>query len=129
MIRYLKECHTSGDLYFTSEENCETCETCGDSDSFVWSYDTDSPINKTLKSLFYLIIDDLSDIRDIEDLKLIQKELNFDLDMFNKFKDLLDIKNKLKEIEFQYYSYKYILGETIKEMNEKNKKGESNENN
>ena len=129
MIRYLKEGHETGALYFTSERNCETCEICGDNDSFVWSYDTDSPINKTLKSLFYLIVNngDNGGIIYTGDLELLQKELNFDLDIFNKFVELLKIKDKFKKIKFEYMCVRDELQYQITES--ENKKGENNERN
>ena len=116
MIRYLKEGHETGALYFTSERNCETCEICGDNDSFVWSYDTDSPINKTLKSLFYLIVNNNDNGRIIytEDLEVLQNELNFDLDMFNKFDELLKVKSKFEEIKAEYMWVRDILKYSLK---------------
>lgn len=121
MYRYLKEAHETSHLYFTDDEECDTCIVCGDTDDIIWSYDTEKPIPDTLQSLFDLIVNnsDSGGIIYVEDLELLQKELKFDLDMFNKFKDLLDIKNKLIDIEFRYYSYKNILEDTIKDMNKK----------
>ena len=97
MIRYLKEEHRYLHLYFTDDKNCDECLICGDRDTILWSYDTDKPINDTLKSLFDLITnnEDNGGIRCFEDLELLQKELNFDLEMFNKFEELL--KRKLDE--------------------------------
>ena len=102
MIRYLKEGHETGALYFTSERNCETCEVCGDNDTIVWIYDTKQPKHKILTSVFDLIVDDLSDIRDIEDLKILNNELHFESELFNKFDALLKMKNSLNECEYIY---------------------------
>lgn len=97
MIKYLKEEHRYLYLYFTDDKNCSECLICGDKDTILWSYDTDKPINDTLKSLFDLITnnEDNGGIRSFEDLELLQKELKFDLDMFNKFEELL--KRKVEE--------------------------------
>ena len=121
MIRFLKECHETGSLYFSSNRNCEKCEVCGDNDTVVWSYNTDKTINDTLKSLFYLIIDNEEniEIRDIKDLRLIQKELNFELDILNKFEKLLRIKNKLIDIKVEYYLFKEMLQDTLTRKVEK----------
>lgn len=106
MIRYLKEGHETGHLYFTSERNCETCEICGDNDSFVWSYDTKQPKHEILTSVFELIVDDLNDIRDTEDLKILNNELHFESELFNKFDALLKMKNSLNECEDIYMLFK-----------------------
>lgn len=118
MIRYLKENHETGQLYFTDNSNCEICEMCGDSDYIIWSYNTNKPINDTLQSLFELILEDEenSEIRDIKDLKLIQKELNFGLDLLNEFNDLLTIKNKINDIKDEYESIKTTLQDMLNEM-------------
>lgn len=130
MIRYLKEEHETSKLYFTSNGHCEKCKidveggTC-----IIWSYDTDKPIQDTLQSLFDLIVNngDNGGIIYTEDLEVLQKELNFDLDIFNKFVELLKIKDKFKKIKFEYMCVRDILQEQIIES--ENKKGESNENN
>lgn len=106
MIRYLKEGHETGHLYFTSERNCETCEICGDNDSFVWSYDTNQPKHEILTSVFELIVDDLNDIRDTEDLKILNNELHFESELFNKFNELLKIKYEFKKYEDKYRLFK-----------------------
>lgn len=130
MIRYLKIAHETNGLYFTKVEKSDWCIVCGGSDDIIWSYNTNKPKQEALQSLFDLIVKN-SDNGGIwiEDLELLQKELRFDVDIFNKFKDLLDSKNKLQKARTKYRMHKDILEDTIKEMNGKNKKGESNENN
>ena len=122
MIRYLKEGYESGYLYFTDVEECDDCIVCGGRDYIIWSYDTNKPIQDTLQSLLDLIVNnsDNGEIRYSGDLELLQKELKFDLDILNKFKNLLDIKNKLQEIKSKYYRHRDILADTIKEMSKNN---------
>ena len=122
MIRYLKEGHETSKLYFTSNGHCEKCKIDVEGGNCIlWSYDTDKTINDTLKSLFYLIIDNEEniEIRDIKDLRLIQKELNFELDILNKFEKLLRIKNKLIDIKVEYYLFKEMLQDTLTRKVEK----------
>ena len=129
MIRYLKEGHETSHLYFTDDRYSMDCIVCGGSDDIIWSYDTDKPIQDTLQSLFDLIVDngDNGGIIYTGDLELLQKELNFDLDIFNKFVELLKVKDKFKKIKFEYMCVRDILQYQITES--ENKKGESNENN
>lgn len=107
MIRYLKEGHETSKLYFTSYGHCEKCKidveggTC-----IIWSYDTDKPINDTLKSLFDLIVSDFDDIRDSEDLKILDNELHFGSELFDKFNELLKIKYEFKKYEDKYRLFK-----------------------
>ena len=61
------------------------------------------------------------------DLELLQKELNFDLDIFNKFVELLKVKDKFKKIKFEYMCVRDILQYQITES--ENKKGARNERN
>ena len=79
---------------------------CGDRDYIIWSYDTKSPKHEFLISLFYLIINDLNDIKDSEDLKILDNELHFDLDLFNKFNMLLKMQKQLKDYEDKYILFK-----------------------
>lgn len=118
MYRYLKEAHETSHLYFTDDEECDTCIVCGDRDYIIWSYDTNKPKQEVLQSLFDLIVKN-SDNGGIwvEDLEMLQKELKFNEDIFNKFKELLYGKNKLQEAKSKYRRYRDILEETIKEMN------------
>lgn len=106
MIRYLKEEHETGHLYFTSDRNCEICEVCGDNDTVVWIYDTKQPKHKIIKSVFDLIVNDLNDIRDIEDLKILNNELHFESELFDKFDMLLKMKNRLNDYEVRYMLFK-----------------------
>lgn len=130
MIRYLKEEHETSKLYFTSNGHCEKCKidveggTC-----IIWSYDTEKPLQDTLQSLFDLIVNNSNNggIIYMEDLEVLQRELNFDLDMFNEFDKLLKVKEKLRKIKSEYMWVRDILQYQIIEI--KNKKGESNENN
>lgn len=130
MIRYLKEGHETSKLYFTSNGHCEKCKidveggTC-----IIWSYDTEKPLQDTLQSLFDLIVNnsDNGGIIYMEDLEVLQRELNFDLDMFNEFDKLLKVKEKLRKIKSKYMHIRDILQAQIIES--ENKKGESNENN
>lgn len=111
MIRYLKEEHRYLYLYFTDNKNCDECLICGDRDTILWSYDTDKPIKDTLKSLLDLILNNGDNDRIIytEDLELLQKELNFDLYMFNNFNKLLKAKNKLDKIKREYMWARNVL--------------------
>ena len=130
MIRYLKEGHDTSKLYFTSNGHCEKCKIDVEGGNCIlWSYDTDKPIQDTLQSLFDLIVnnDDNGGIIFTEDLEVLQNELNFDLDIFNKFVELLKIKDKFKKIKFEYMCVRDILQDQIIES--ENKKGESNERN
>ena len=106
MYRYLKKAHETGHLYFTDNRNCEKCMVCGDRDYIIWSYDTKSPKHEFLISLFYLIINDLNDIKDSEDLKILHNELHFDLDLFNKFNTLLKMQKQLNDYEDKYRLFK-----------------------
>lgn len=129
MIRYLKEEHETMNLYFSSDRQCEKCKICGYEDDVIWSYDTDKPIQDTLQSLFDLIVNngDNGGIIYTGDLELLQNELNFDLDIFNKFVELLKIKDKFKKIKFEYMCVRDELQYQIIEI--KNKKGARNERN
>lgn len=129
MIRYLKEGHETSHLYFTDDRYSMDCIVCGGSDDIIWSYDTDKPIQDTLQSLFDLIVDngDNGGIIYTGDLELLQKELNFDLDIFNKFVELLKVKDKFKKIKFEYMCVRDILQYQITES--ENKKGARNERN
>lgn len=129
MIKFLKIAHETNGLYFTKVEKSDWCIVCGGSDDVIWSYDTDKPIQDTLQSLFDLIVnnDDNGGIIYTGDLELLQKELNFDLDIFNKFVELLKVKDKFKKIKFEYMCVRDILQYQITES--ENKKGESNERN
>ena len=111
MIRYLKEEHRYLHLYFTDNKNCDECLICRDRDTIIWSYDTDKPINDTLKSLLDLIVNNGDNDRIIytEDLEVLQKELNFDLYMFKKFNELLKTKNKLDKIKREYMWARNVL--------------------
>lgn len=130
MIRYLKEEHETSKLYFTSNGHCEKCKidveggTC-----IIWSYDTEKPLQDTLQSLFDLIVNNSNNggIIYMEDLEVLQRELNFDLDMFNEFDKLLKVKEKLRKIKSEYMWVRDILQYQIIEI--KNKKGENNERN
>ena len=106
MYRYLKEAHETGHLYFTDNKNCEKCMVCGDRDYIIWCYDITSPKHEFLISLFYLIINDLKDIKDSEDLKILDNELHFDLDLFNKFNTLLKMQKQLNDYEDKYRLFK-----------------------
>lgn len=129
MIRYLKEEHETMNLYFSSDRQYEKFKICGYEDDVIWSYDTDKPIQDTLQSLFDLIVNnnDNGGIIYTGDLELLQKELNFDLDIFNKFVELLKVKDKFKKIKFEYMWVRDILQYQITES--ENKKGENNERN
>ena len=130
MIRYLKEGHETSKLYFTSNGHCEKCEIdIEGGNCIIWSYDTDKPIQDTLQSLFDLITNNENNggIIYTEDLEVLQNELNFDLDMFNKFVELLKIKEKLRKIKSEYMWVRDILQYQITES--ENKKGENNERN
>lgn len=132
MIRYLKEGHDTSKLYFTSNGHCEKCEIDVEGENCIlWSYDTDKPIQDTLQSLFDLIVNngDNGGIIYTEDLKVLQNELNFDLDMFDEFDKLLKVKNKLDKIKREYMWVRDILQYQLQGIRRKNKKGESNENN
>lgn len=131
MIRYLKESHETTNLYFTSNRHCEICEVWNYRNCIIWSYDTDKPIQDTLQSLFDLIVNngDNGGIIYTEDLEVLQNELNFDLDMFNKFDELLKAKSKLKKIKFEYMWVRDTLQYHLQGIRRKNKKGESNERN
>ena len=130
MIRYLKEEHETSKLYFTSNGHCEKCKidveggTC-----IIWSYDTEKPLQDTLQSLFDLIVNNSNNggIIYMEDLEVLQRELNFDLDMFNEFDKLLKVKEKLRKIKSEYMWVRDILQYQITES--ENKKGENNERN
>ena len=106
MYRYLKKAHKTGHLYFTDNGNYEKCILCGDRDYIIWSYDTTSPKHEFLISLFYLIINNLNDIKDSEDLKILHNELHFDLDLFNRFNTLLKMQKQLNDYEDKYRLFK-----------------------
>ena len=106
MIRYLREAHETKHLYFTDNRNSEKCIVCGNRDYIIWSYDTTSPKHEILISLFYLIVNDLNDIRDTEDLKILHNELHFYLDLFNKFNTLLKMQKELNDYEDKYRLFK-----------------------
>lgn len=119
MIRYLKESHETTNLYFTSNGHCEICEVWNYRNCIIWSYYTDKPIQDTLQSLFDLIVNngDNGGIIYTEDLKVLQNELNFDLDMFNKFDELLKAKSKLKKIKFEYIWVRDTLQYRLQKIN------------
>ena len=119
MIRYLKESHETTNLYFTSNRHCEICEVWNYRNCIIWSYDTDKPIQDTLQSLFDLIVNngDNGGIIYTEDLEVLQNELNFDLDMFNKFDELLKAKSKLKKIKFEYMWVRDTLQYRLQKIN------------
>lgn len=119
MYRYLKEAHETGYLYFTDNRNCEICEVWNYRNCIIWSYDTDKPIQDTLQSLFDLIVNngDNGGIIYTEDLEVLQNELNFDLDMFNKFDELLKAKSKLKKIKFEYMWVRDTLQYRLQKIN------------
>ena len=117
MIRYLKEGHETSKLYFTSNGHCEKCEIdIEGGNCIIWSYDTDKPIQDTLQSLFDLITNNENNggIIYTEDLEVLQNELNFDLDMFNKFDELLKVKSKFEEIKAEYMWVRDILKYSLK---------------
>lgn len=105
MYRYLKKAHETGHLYFTDNRNYEKCMVCGDRDYIIWIYNTTSPKHEILTSLFYLIINDLNDIRDSEDLKILDNELHFGSELFDKFNELLKRKNKYRLFKEEILSY------------------------
>ena len=72
----------------------------------VWVYDNELPKREILTSLFDLIVSNFDDIRDIEDLKILDNELHFDLDLFNKFNTLLKMQKQLKDYEDKYNLFK-----------------------
>ena len=123
MIRFLKIARETGHLYFTDIQDRDDCIVCGGSDDIIWSYDTNKPIQDILQSLFDLIVNNSDDggIAYIEDLELLQKELNFDLYIFNKFEEWLKLKEKLRKIKFEYMWVRDILQFHLKGKKRKNK--------
>lgn len=68
----------------------------------VWVYDNELPKREILTSLFDLIVSDFDDIRDSEDLKILDNELHFGSELFDKFNELLKIKYEFKKYEYKY---------------------------
>lgn len=72
----------------------------------VWVYDNELPKCEILTSLFDLIVSDFDDIRDSEDLKILDNELYFGSELFDKFNELLKIKYEFKKYEDKYRLFK-----------------------
>ncbi len=72
----------------------------------VWVYDNELPKREILTSLFDLIVSDFDDIRDSEDLKILDNELHFGSKLFDKFNELLKIKYEFKKYEDKYRLFK-----------------------
>lgn len=72
----------------------------------VWVYDNELPKREILTSLFDLIVSDFDDIRDSEDLKILDNELHFGSELFDKFNELLKIKYEFKKYEDEYRLFK-----------------------